>query len=82
MKFGEYARKLRRKAGLSQNDVAKILGLQSGQMVSDFERGLCFPPLRKLDLLAEAYRTPLKIVFNRMYEEKRERDWKIAVSVR
>ncbi|MRI58930.1 MAG: hypothetical protein C6H99_05420 [Epsilonproteobacteria bacterium] len=38
MEYGETIRKLREKMGLSQNDLAKMLGVHK-QMISDVERG-------------------------------------------
>lgn len=78
MKFGEYARRLRRKAGLSQNDVAKAIGLKSGQLVSNWERGESFIPLKSLKIIAREYQTPLENLFSRMIHEKRQRDWRIV----
>lgn len=78
MKFGEYARKLRRKAGLSQSQVAKEIGLRSGQLVSNWERGEAYIPLKSLKIIAREYRIPLEDLFSRMIHEKRQRDWRIV----
>jgi transcriptional regulator with XRE-family HTH domain len=41
--FGAYLRGKREAAGLSQADIAHLIGLDTPQMVSNRERGLCGP---------------------------------------
>jgi transcriptional regulator with XRE-family HTH domain len=53
--LGDYLQSKRIKAGLSQGDVASKLGYSSPQFISNFERGLCAPPLNKLKLLVQLY---------------------------
>ncbi len=53
--LGEHLQAKRVKVGLSQGSVARKLGYSSPQFVSNFERGLCAPPLNKLKLLVELY---------------------------
>lgn len=53
--LGEYLQTKRAKAGLSQGDVATKLGYSSPQFISNFERGLCAPPLNKLKMLVQLY---------------------------
>jgi transcriptional regulator with XRE-family HTH domain len=53
--LGEFLQSKRMKAGLSQGDVATKLGYSSPQFISNFERGLCAPPLNKLKLLVQLY---------------------------
>lgn len=53
--LGEFLQARRIKMGLSQGDVAKKLGYSSPQFISNFERGLCAPPLNKLKLLQQLY---------------------------
>lgn len=53
--LGEYLQSKRMKVGLSQGDVATKLGYSSPQFISNFERGLCAPPLNKLKLLVQLY---------------------------
>ena len=47
-KLGPFLKKARSKMGLSQRDVADKLGYTSPQFISNVERGLCSPPLKKL----------------------------------
>jgi transcriptional regulator with XRE-family HTH domain len=53
--LGEFLQAKRLKVGLSQGDVAQKLGYSSPQFVSNFERGLCAPPLEKLKVLVSLY---------------------------
>jgi transcriptional regulator with XRE-family HTH domain len=53
--LGDFLQSKRVKAGLSQGDVASKLGYSSPQFISNFERGLCAPPLNKLKLLVQLY---------------------------
>lgn len=53
--LGDFLQSKRVKAGLSQGDVATKLGYSSPQFISNFERGLCAPPLNKLKLLVQLY---------------------------
>lgn len=53
--LGEYLQDKRVKAGLSQGDVATKLGYSSPQFISNFERGLCAPPLNKLKAIVQLY---------------------------
>jgi transcriptional regulator with XRE-family HTH domain len=53
--LGDFLQSRRIKAGLSQGDVATKLGYSSPQFISNFERGLCAPPLNKLKMLLALY---------------------------
>jgi len=75
--FHELLRYLRIKASLSQRDVAESLGLESGQFISNFERGACLPPLKSLPELASLYRVPLKRLFDKYSAAKKLREWEI-----
>jgi len=61
--LGTYLRKARIEKGLSQREVADALGYSSPQFISNFERGLCSPPLVKLKVLIDLYRlNPQKVL--------------------
>lgn len=47
-KFGKFLRSAREERGLSQTEVADLLGFSSSQFISNWERGLSTPPLDKL----------------------------------
>ena len=53
--LGSYLQEKRIKAGLSQGAVATKLGYSSPQFISNFERGLCAPPLNKLKTIIDLY---------------------------
>lgn len=53
------------KNGLSQNELALILNI-SRQAISKWERGLCFPDIENIILLAKLYNTSLEsIIFKK-----------------
>lgn len=54
MLFGEYFKKLRQEAGLSQKEVAKRLGIYQSN-VSDWENDVSRPEYEKLLQLAKIY---------------------------
>ncbi|RYZ67224.1 MAG: XRE family transcriptional regulator [Proteobacteria bacterium] len=56
--FANYLRELRNAAGLSQGDVAKIMGYSSAQFISNWERGLSLPPVTALRQIAFIYKVP------------------------
>ncbi len=53
---GEFLRKARLAANLSQADVRKTLDYQSPQIISDWERGVCRAPTRVLPTLVKIYK--------------------------
>lgn len=59
MTVGERIKAARKKAGLTQLDVAYRLGDQSYQSVAQWERGVRAPKLESLERLAEAIGCPL-----------------------
>ncbi|MBC7386783.1 MAG: helix-turn-helix domain-containing protein [Cryobacterium sp.] len=55
--LGDFLRKSRLNVGLSQKEVASVLGYKSSQFVSNWERGLSSPPIATFRRLCELYRT-------------------------
>ena len=53
--LGNYLKARRIAAGLTQHDVSTKLGYTTPQFVSNFERGLCSPPLNALAVLVKLY---------------------------
>jgi len=74
--FGTYAKKLRIQAGLSQIEVAGKLGFKSGQIVSNWERGTCYPPSESLGELAKLYQVSLRQLFDEYWVHQKEDSWK------
>lgn len=67
---------LRKNAGLSQRDVAKKFGYGTVQFVSNWERGLCTPPLKSAKALAKLFKVKpevLKEIYQEKLEEKIEK---------
>ena len=52
MNLRERIKEARKKKGLSQQKLAKTLGYSSGQFVSNWERGLSYPPVDRLAKMA------------------------------
>jgi transcriptional regulator with XRE-family HTH domain len=56
--MGNFLKKCRTKAGLTQSEVADHLGYTSPQFVSNWERGVALPPLDAMPKLALLFNTP------------------------
>ncbi|MES2963227.1 MAG: helix-turn-helix transcriptional regulator [Bdellovibrionota bacterium] len=69
--LNDYLRQKRLDSGLSQLDVAKVLGYSSPQFVSNWERGLVSPPLETIAILIELYKIPSNEVINKILDETR-----------
>lgn len=60
-RFGQFLATARRKAGLTQSDVARALGYDfenAQQLASNWERGMALPPRAKAPQLAEVLGIP------------------------
>lgn len=79
--LGDFLQSKRTKAGLSQGDVAAKLGYSSPQFISNFERGLCAPPLNKLKMLVQLYDLNGEEVLKLMLKEH-ERHLRKALSLK
>lgn len=55
-KLGVELQKARVEIGLTQIEVAKKLGYDSAQFISNFERGVCLPPKKTVKTLAKMYK--------------------------
>jgi len=51
--LGKFIRDRRKKVGLSQWDIARELGYETAQYVSNWERGVSNPPMKTLKKLGE-----------------------------
>lgn len=69
--LNDYLRQKRLDSGLSQLDVAKVLGYSSPQFVSNWERGLVSPPLETIAVLIDLYKIPSGEVVNKILDETR-----------
>jgi len=68
--FGEKLRKLRKKKGLSQKELAEKLGYSSNSYISDIEKGLFLPSKEKLKKIAKVLKVPFKELEDMLFEEK------------
>ena len=71
-KISEYFKTKRMGANLSQQEVAKALGFTTGQFVSNWERGLSFPPMQILPKLVKLYKINKNELMNVYLEEQKK----------
>ncbi len=62
-------KEVRIKAGLSQRDVADILGYSTPQFISNWERGLSHPPINSLKKIALALNCSSDVLFEMILQE-------------
>ena len=62
--IGKYFKEGRLKRGLTQEEVSDYLGYLSKQIVSNWERGICAPPLHELNSLITVLRLDRKTVID------------------
>lgn len=70
--LNDYLRQKRLDSGLSQLDVARVLGYSSPQFVSNWERGLVSPPLETIAVLIDLYKIPAGEIVDRILDETRD----------
>lgn len=70
--LGTYLKKARVEKGFSQREVADALGYSSPQFISNFERGLCSPPLVKLKVLIDLYRLSPQRVMGLILDQQKK----------
>lgn len=68
--LGQYFQQKRVDKGISQRDVASKLGYSSPQFVSNWERGLCAPPVDALPTLIRLYSLSTKEVIGKIMVEQ------------
>lgn len=62
-KLSDFLKRKRMDANLTQGQVADILGYTSPQFVSNWERGLAYPPIDTMKRLAKIYSLDLHEVY-------------------
>ena len=73
--IGETLKRSRIQAGITQKELAEAMDLISSQMVSNWERNLCLPPVKKLRVLRHQLGMPkqkLKTIMLDAYSQKIE----------
>lgn len=62
--LGAFIKKMRLDRGYSQAELALNLGYMSPQFISDWERGISNPPVKKLPDLAKLLDVKTDVIFN------------------
>jgi transcriptional regulator with XRE-family HTH domain len=71
-KIGTYFRNKRLARGLTQEEVSGFLGYNSKQIVSNWERGLCSPPLDQVSALIVLFNLDAKEILELFLDVTRE----------
>ncbi|RZA08241.1 MAG: helix-turn-helix domain-containing protein [Proteobacteria bacterium] len=70
--LGDYLQKMRLEANLTQREVSQALGYSSAQFISNFERGIAVPPLKKLKILVKMYGMAVDTVMEMILNAERD----------
>lgn len=70
--LGEYLKTMRTNANLTQRQVSLALDYSSAQFISNFERGIAVPPLKKLKVLVKMYEMQVETVMEMILDAERE----------
>jgi transcriptional regulator with XRE-family HTH domain len=68
--LGAYLREKRERAGYTQSDIAQKLGYSTPQFISNFERGLCAPPMKNLKTFVKLYKISVDEIVNLIIKEQ------------
>ncbi|KYG66652.1 hypothetical protein AZI86_06295 [Bdellovibrio bacteriovorus] len=71
-KCGDFLKQSREAQGLSQKNISTMLGYNTSQFVSNWERGLSMPPIPTLRKLAKVYKIDAEVLFNVILEAQVE----------
>ena len=66
--LGTFIKESRLSQGYSQADLATALGYSSPQFISDWERGVSAPPMKKLPEIANALEVEMEVLFELLVE--------------
>jgi transcriptional regulator with XRE-family HTH domain len=69
-RLGKYLLRKRLDKNLTQHRLAQLLGLKSGQFISNYERGLCSVPLKKVKVMLKILKLDPIEVINLIQEER------------
>ena len=72
MELCNYLLKAREMKGLTQKELAAKLGIASDQLISNWERGLCAPPIKKISTLASVLDIKFDPTFDLVMKYKSE----------
>ena len=68
--LGAYLREKRERAGYTQSDIAQKLGYSTPQFISNFERGLCAPPMKNLKTFVKLYKIHVDEIVSLIVKEQ------------
>lgn len=69
-RFGRRLARMRQRAKLKQTDLSRVLQYSSAQFVSNWERGISYPPVEAMPVLARALKVPARELVNIAYAAK------------
>lgn len=75
MKTSKLIKDLRKKANISQANLAKAVGLKGtggSQLISNIERNICHPPFEKVPYFATVLGVIPKVIYQSMYEDDKK----------
>ncbi|MGZ3772967.1 MAG: helix-turn-helix domain-containing protein [Pseudobdellovibrionaceae bacterium] len=64
--YGNFLKAKREQSGLSQRDVANLLNYSTPQFISNWERGISYPPATAINKLASAFKINAEELFDPM----------------
>lgn len=67
--LADFLKAAREKANVSQRQVADELGYQSAQFISNWERGISYPPMKTLKRLGELYSVSSESLYKVLVED-------------
>lgn len=70
-RVGSYFRKKRVESGMTQIELSKRLGYSTSQFVSNWERGVCMPPLSNMASLCDLLSIPKREIVDLLTDEYR-----------
>ncbi len=79
--IGSYLKEIRQKRNITQAELAKKLGYTTSQFVSNWERGLCSPPLDSIVEISDFLAIPKSTIMGLILEQtKSELERRFTVS--
>lgn len=70
--LGQYLKRKRIEAGLSQTQLAKSMGYPCGQYTSNWERGVCAPPTDGMETVIKMLKLDRKKILDAMVKDFEE----------
>jgi transcriptional regulator with XRE-family HTH domain len=67
-KFGSFLKNMRERRDVTQADLARKLGFGTSQFISNWERGICEPPMYAIPIIAEYLAIPKRKMVSELLE--------------